>query len=265
MGAQFTHEFSGGFIVGEEHLRRCVQIISERLSSRENLPVIAVKVVRSDSFVYSTETVDMVAKEENSGDLSIVEVEVVAKASDINLALIFAKKGATLRVEGSNRDEVFLLADEIRQYVRAATMSRWVMSRSSEHVFRLLWVIAIGVGGIIYISGAAGGLDAGKAQAALDSSDLAMKIDFLIERSRRTSNIDKFPLYFAIGAAVMAFGHSVILRALRWIYPVNQFSIGKNISNLANRAALREKLVWIVGASILLGLLVEFGADYLKR
>lgn len=264
MAAQVDYEFKRNFILGEEHLRRCIEIVANRAAVAAATPVL-LKISRADAFVYTTESVDTVLREDNGGGLAIDKVEVIIVNERIDFSLSFSrKKGASLRVSGESRDDVFLLTSEVKQYVETAILVRWGIQYDSQFLIRIFGVLVFGFASF-GMAMSIPAVDDLKIQSVLASADLAEKLNFLIDRGKGNGFSKGFAILSVVSMILVAFGGQFFIGAWNWIYPTNQFGIGMNISILEKRRVIRERLVWVVAASVVLGLLVEFGADYLKK
>src|SRR5687767_6503838 len=115
MAAYVEHKFTRGFLLDEERLRRLRDIIAKR-TEHANLPL-TFKVYRGDSYSYETDSLDDVAREDNEDWRKITRLDVLINGKDeLSFELTFSKDGAFLKIVGADRDKVFLLFSDIRDY-----------------------------------------------------------------------------------------------------------------------------------------------------
>jgi hypothetical protein len=118
MAAFVEHSFPHGFLLDEERLRKLKDLIENRLAKMPTHPQLVYKVYRGDSYSYTTTSVEDVAKEDNEDWRRITRLELsVDSKNDLVFLLSFSAKGCDLRITGADRDNVFLVFSDVRDYV----------------------------------------------------------------------------------------------------------------------------------------------------
>ncbi|HCC5798362.1 TPA: hypothetical protein M5846_004888, partial [Citrobacter freundii] len=117
MAANVEFDFPNYFEVDEEKLRRIHSILKNRLPE-EHKDSINFIIKRSDNFIYQTESINDIIKEPNDSTSKIDSVKIYHESEDLNVGISLSNKnGASINVLGENRDDVFLLSSELKEYI----------------------------------------------------------------------------------------------------------------------------------------------------
>jgi len=121
------HSFRGGFLLDETRLRKLKDIIENR-ETRVSDSKIIYQVYRGDSYSYETESVDDVVNEDNEDWRRITRLDLRIALPDpedddhqgaLHFRLSFSyKEGCELRISADDRDRVFLLFSDLRDYIQ---------------------------------------------------------------------------------------------------------------------------------------------------
>ncbi|MGZ0167139.1 MAG: hypothetical protein ACKVII_24715, partial [Planctomycetales bacterium] len=176
------HSFERGFLLDEARLRKLHEIVDRRLDDR-NSPTY--KVYRGDSYSYTTPSLDDVVAEENEDWRQITRLDVLGVSTDdLDLALTFSRKGAELRLTGDERDAVFLLFSDIREFMHNEVATTFAIT-SEYH--RIIVMVLVGVAMCSMILGMSQMQSAEGASEALDASEVVDKLDYLIHRTQQNN------------------------------------------------------------------------------
>ncbi|MBB5530870.1 hypothetical protein GGD72_001648 [Stenotrophomonas maltophilia] len=255
MAAHVEHEFKGKFALEEEHLRKLDQMIRQKCPP-EGKYKIAVK--RTDSAAYTTELVDELCAEDNGPSATISSVSYLVESDKLTIKLEFVKeKKANLELVGEDRGEVFLIAGDLRSYIDAEVM-RW---RAISRKGFVAYVIPVSMLIMLFVASGFTLFNQASAEdisAALASRDLHAKLDFLIAQ-RPETRVGSFSWVMLIPLIIM--GVAILNlheRVINFLYPYDDFFIGKKKNLLQKKAALRQNIFWIVFVTTGISVLVTW-------
>lgn len=125
MSAHATQSYDG-FAIDERRLRKLVDIIESRLRAAELSNDLVFVVYRSDHAKFATQSLSAVLQEENAPSAKLVGFELsLTPDTPISVRLSFRDdQGASLLVEGEDRDLVFLLYSDVKAYIEAEIQRR---------------------------------------------------------------------------------------------------------------------------------------------
>jgi flagellar basal body-associated protein FliL len=252
MSAYVEHEFKKAYLLDEERLRKVNSILTNRSPTVPDTSAHMYKVFRSDSYSYATDSVDMILKEDNPEWAKIEKLEVSSsKIEKFRLLLVFGKDGTKLEIEGEDRDQVFLLFSDIKEYLNAEVNTRW---KASERIISLsLMVLTLFALTIVFYFTTSKGYDEEGAKSAMQSTDIASKLNFIIQNQLQKDHSSSIGLVFPLLMLVMlATLTRVPRRIFCYFYPQNQFLIGKQKVIIEKRREFFSKVFWI----IIIGLIV---------
>ena len=195
-GCEVDYRFRNGFILEPEHLHTLVSKIKERYPSEELL----FRITKSDSYIYITTDINDVLDEENGSSNFIKKIELLIKNENIiEFNLCFEKNEDTLlRIKGSNRDNIYLLYNEIKTYVEKDITTVKLFFKKDSFSRLVLFITTIPLIGcmLLLIS-----LLRNKrlfdesnelAKEVLSSQDISLKLNYLIEKDTRYKNSISF-------------------------------------------------------------------------
>jgi multisubunit Na+/H+ antiporter MnhB subunit len=268
MAAFVEHSFKRGFLLDEARLRKLKDVIENREVKNRPDSKIVYRVYRGDSYAYDTEAVDDVVNEDNEDWRRVTRLDIKIahpdKKNDEEVGFAFrlsfsGSDGCELRIAGDDRDRVFLLFSELREYVQhevavarriGEDMSRFLPLILSALMFTATTVL------FMYI---AERFDPVVSKQALDSSDIATKLNFLIEH-RETEVIS--PKSMIIGSLGMALSIVVFFSSanavVSFIFPGNVFLFGKRKERFEKRQRMMSNLLWVVGVGLLVSIIGGF-------
>ena len=186
MAAYVEHEFSKGFMLDEERIRKINDIICTR--GKEILPEFQpnYEIYRADSFKYTTKDIQDIFREENSEWQKIQRITVRINHDKLfNLELDFDNDGKTrLLIDGEDRDKVFILFSELRQYVsNEICIIKFANGFNTSFFLNLVFVgYFISLGSVLFTEFFQIKTDPLFDQA-LASQDILVKLNFLVSKS----------------------------------------------------------------------------------
>jgi len=263
------HSFRGGFLLDETRLRKLKDIIESR-ETRVSDSKILYRISRGDSYSYETESVDDVVKEDNEDwrrithlDLKISrpEPEDAKKKGDLRFILSFSdKEGCELRIAAEDRDRVFLLFSDLRDYIQNEVTVTRTLDKETSRFLGMLISMGLLIFALLTILYFIQHFEPEPLKQVLKNPDIATKLNFLIEQRGRTPSLKVMILIgcafaFSFGALFGSVGAVV-----RFIFPGNEFLFGKRKERFEKRERLTSNLLWVVGVgcvvSIIAGLIV---------
>lgn len=264
LNAYVDHDFQRGFVLDEVRVRKLHELISSRLGKFNDPPTLLLKVFRGDSFVYETPSIGDVLKEDNDDWRSITRLEFIAEKEDeFFLRLSFSQRGTSINIVGDDRDSVFLVFSDVREYLQSSVLSRIMVSRDAIRLIGLL-VMFVAMIGFLWSVLSSLAPDPETSAKALAATDVGEKINYLIEeRSGK-----KFPsstvgwLALMVLATVGSTGGAAE-SAWRLLFPYNVFLFGQRKELHDKQRALLSKVFWGVfvalAVSVLAGVLLAWG------
>lgn len=241
-----------GFLLDEVRLRKLAEVMSKRLGE----PVLYF-IARKDQSQFDTANIDDVLSESNSGSTAISRLQIVAVGGikNVNAQVTFRRAGYShpveLELRGEDRELASLIAGDIREYVDSEIITkpfhtRW-LSFPAAVVFAYLLKVLFRVMGLGPF-----GNDAISEETALKSSDLAVKLNYLIRQNEGPNNLLGWTFILLL-MVCLAFVMWLLLWNPQWdlVNPNNLFLIGKEQLRYQRLVDLRGKLFWgVIIASV---------------
>lgn len=253
IGAHVKYKFDKGFILDEEKLRKINDIISRRITD-----TIEYLIFREDSYSYKTTKLEDIINEDNLKWARINEIELNVENENFDLSLKFNENGTNLQINGSNRDDVFLLFSELKEYLSNEVCTKKVTSKFiSDTIPTLFLFFIVGMFFIrVLIDIRTPNIDGYLVSNLLQSNDINEKINFLIQ-SEAKSNNSTTDILFIIAMSVLLlpmFFRESFSKFILYFYPSNSFLLGKEIDRYKRRLDIRSKLFWIIFMGILVSI-----------
>lgn len=260
MGAYVDHKFDRGFILDEERLRKLHELITSRLAKFERPLSPSYKVFRGDSYSYETDSVEDVAKEDNEDWRAIAKLEIVARDLDVfDFKLSFSSKGPIIEISGDDRDFVFLLFSDLKAYIQDQILVGRVLSKDTARAIGML-IMLVALPGVLFSALGRARSDPAFTRAALESSDLADKLNYLIEVGLRNQPGAEVYALIVIMIISLVITSGALEAAWRVAFPSNVFLFGARKVAFERRRTLLGRIFWVVivglGVSAAAGLLV---------
>jgi len=244
-GAHVKYESDKGFLFDEEKLRKINDIISKRISN-----TLEFFIFREDSYSYKTTNLEDIINEDNLKWARINEIDINVENEDFDLSLEFNEKGTLLQINGSNRDDVFLLFSELKEYLSNEVCSKGLTSKFIlDAIPALAFIILLGVIVIdVLIDMGTPKFDEQLVSNLMQSNEINEKINFLIQFETKSNDtrpniviISLLP-FLLIG---IVFRES-LTKFVLYFYPTNLFLFGKEIDRYKKRLDIRSKLFWVI-------------------
>lgn len=258
MAANVEFDFPNYFEVDEEKLRRIHSIIKKRLPEK-NQESIEFIIKKSDNFIYHTKNIIDIINEPNDSTSKINSIKINYNSETLNIEVLLSNKtGASINVSGENRDDVFLLSSELKEYISKEVANikkmKWIQAR----IIMSILMISL-VGYMTYIFSSLKTIDTYALKMALDSTNTNDKLNYLISKGNKdlktaTSLVPMFILLLAIIASqIIPFE-----KIMNYIYPRNTFLFGKEISLIERKKRNRSNVFWVIGVGSVISLAVAF-------
>ncbi len=254
MGAFVEHSFEAGFILDEERLRKIREIVATRLANHNPVLSPKFKVFRGDSYSYITESLEDVILEDNDDWRKITKLEIlVEQKDDIEFRLSFSKDGIKLNINGENRDEVFLIFSDLREYIKNdVTINFW---HKYLHKVAPILLILLMLGGLLFVLwGLYPTANSENWQQVLKSDEIQLKLNYLVEQEK-TRIMPRGIFYWAIAMAFLFLivTTDIAENSFHYFFPNNEFFFGKRKQMFEKKKNLLSNILWIV----LVGLVVS--------
>lgn len=271
MAAFVEHSFDGGFMLDEACLRKLKDIIETRQAKTNGFPKLKYRVYRGDSYSYETEAVDDVVNEDNADWRRIKRLELhLGDNQELRFRLSFSNEGCDLRITGADRDAVFLLFSDIRDYVHNEIMTAHTLSEKNAKIISTAVGTTIMAATLLvplHFLNALSRHNPELLQNALSNHDAAAKLDYLIRETARPIEFGRWP-YLSLPLLVIALSlvsSNSLQSLLTSIFPGNQFLFGKRKQISEKRQRLVSNVLWVVVVGSVVSVLGGLAVWYLTR
>lgn len=244
MGAHVEHKFPNKFLLNEERLRKIKSVIETRLGTIGIKKNLSYKVYRGDTSYYETQTVEDVIKEDNEDWRKITRLELLISEGDAMVfALSFSEDGVILKIEGTNRDNIFLMYSDLKTYIEndVTTCGRIFGRNSLFYPLYSMFTVMLVIIAVMFIFYS----EPKNIKAeALKSSEIITKLNYLINSGEDTRKF--VPWFFGtiIGVSILLFVGS---RVYKYIKPGNEFLFGRRMGAYEKRKVVLNKIYWGIG------------------
>lgn len=256
MSAKVNTEFKKGFELNEESIRRIYADLKKRIPPEKHQDIIF-EVFREDSLVYRTTEIARILTEDNDSTRKIKSLNFYYVDDSLDIGLEFdVNNGAEMTIEGEDRDTVYLISSELREYIEKEVACiqnfQWLMSTPT------IFLIFIGIFIAMTMFQHSTPLGDQELKTLLDGTDTNEKLNYLINAATRTESLTRnsFFVFFPIVAMILfilPFG-----KIVQYLLPSNIFCIGKQTTLIKNRRNFTKNLFWCG----LVGLIIAFGSGY---
>lgn len=259
MGALVEHKFEKGFILDEQRLRKIKELIEIRLQNHSNPTEIKYRVSRGDAFTYETPSIETVINEDNDDWRAISRLEIIFEETEkLKFELKFSSNGAYIEIIGEDRDAVFLLFSDIKQYITNEVLSKFhIPPKFTKFIPIAIFTIIASI--IIYNLNGLGSYTE-LADKAISSNSIEEKLNFLIQ-DKKLASPSSAAMRWSLALILIPF--ISLLGVGDWvtkqIAPTNLFLFGSRKEKYERQKGLREKVIW----GILVGLAVSLIASYI--
>lgn len=257
MSAKVSTKFDKRFELNEENIRRLHSDIRKRTPT-ENTVDIVFEVFREDSLVFRTSEVDRILSENNDSTQKIKELKIEYTDDSINIMLKFdAKEGAELIINGEDRDQVFLIASDLKEYIQKEVchISNGIFNKKFVMLGTALMLAMF----LVILKLVAPQAPDATLEQILASSDSNLKLNHLISlMTNRQTTDDRVQIvtFFPILLMLLIFipGEKIY----NYFFPGNIFMLGKQITVIGSRRTSTRNLFW--GGFI--ATVIAFGSGY---
>ncbi|VVB85908.1 Uncharacterised protein [uncultured archaeon] len=260
IGAHIKHSFEKGFLLDEEKLRKIHDIISKRIVDNN----IEYSVYQVDSYSFKTKRIDDVINHENLklSKISSLEINFERKYANLNLSIDFDDSGASLSIDGENRDNVFLLSSELKEYIsNEVCTQRMIRKNFSKYVFYVFFGTFILFIAFLFSSNSSTSISRDAIDNVLKSNDTNEKINLLIQKNFKDDlKTDKssYGVYLFLGwslsMGLLLFSEK-LEKASSYFFPANLFLFGKEIERYNNLLETRSKIIWGIGIALFISII----------
>lgn len=251
MAAFVEHEFERGFVLDEERLRKLSHIIADKINPGQASGKFIFRVSRGDAFAYTTDNVDDVLKEDNSDWRRLTKLEIETEDdADPYLLLSFGGDGARIEINGTNRDSVYVLFSDLREYMKEEVAIAISHIRELTQAIMGTMVVAFITWFTIYwtVTSRETGIAASELARAIHAQDDTTKLNYLVRAMAATSHRPKPP------TAALATGVLILLvllfdvpeRVVRYVFPSNVFLFGAQKVRYDRRRRVLSNIFWVV-------------------
>jgi hypothetical protein len=251
------YKFPRGFRLDEERLRKLANIVGARLQGANSRAVVY-RVYRTDAYYYDTSDMEQVLAEDNAGWKGISRLDLrTSRECLTKLLLTFSTEGISLEIRGDDRDRVFLLLSDLRQYIEEEVELRFQVS---EHAGLLGSLLLFMIGFVLTMATwtyawSPRVIDRTLVKRLIESPDVKAKVNYLLEQGYLREGFNprwwmlSGGILIMIGFCLFAFdGPQAISRA---ILRPNVFLFGAAKKRFEQAQRLRSNLFWGVGAAFI--------------
>lgn len=270
-GCEVTYSFQNGFILGEEQLQTLSSKIKERYPKEE----LIYRITKNDSYVFQTLDINEIFKEENGNGNFIKTLDMIIDNGDIiNFNLCFEKgEDTSLTIIGNNRDKIYLLYNEIKTYVeKEVTTVRTFLKYDILKGICYIVSILVLFGYILFMMSSIFDNRVEKVKDVLDTSNLAIKLNYLIERQINASKEAEEDIYIFVPIVVIAILLIIIPILLKFLWGKNgvlritdYFLFGKQKNIYDKKVKVKNNIIWTVVVGLVISIIGGFIVYFITK
>lgn len=270
-GCEVNYSFQNGFILGEEQLQTLSSKIKERYPKEE----LIYKITKSDSYVFQTVDINEIFKEENGNGNFIKKLDMIMDNGDIiNFSLCFEKgEDTSLKITGDNKDKIYLLYNEIKTYVEkeVTTVRTFLKYDILKGICYIVSILSLLSCMLLMVSSLLHNR-AEKVKDVLESSDLAIKLNYLIEVQASASKDVEEYMYIFIPIAVIAIILMIIPILLKFLWGksgvlriTDYFLFGKQKNIYDKKVKVKNNIIWTIGVGLIISIIGGFIVYFITK
>lgn len=248
MAAHVEHRFKKGFLLDEEKFRKLVNIISQRLSKSTPPIVHKFRVFRADSYSYETNNIEDVVNEDNADWRRITRLQIEAShEKEFEFDLTFSDEGTSLKLDGDDRDQVYLILSDLREYLKNEVNTCIHISRDVGRAISLLLPMAFSVLFLflVFLKAAYIGPSKAEIQTVLDSQQIEQKLDFLIQQKLSWEELRfLFPALMLMPLLLLISLFDFTNKIIAFFRPSNLFLFGPQKQKYDRRRRIVSNVLW---------------------
>ncbi|MBF6036379.1 hypothetical protein H8F23_24275 [Pseudomonas sp. P155] len=245
MSAKVLRKFQKRFELNEEGIRRIYADIKKRVPE-ENHKDIIFEVFREDSLVYRTAEIDRVLSEDNDSTRKIKNITIEYADKQLILEINFdAENGAQFTVTGEDRDDVYLLSSELKEYIEkeVAKISSFAFANAKTILFAYIIILMSIM--LYFFRSMDVSTDTEKLQKILSSNDIHEKLNYIIDtRTIKPNTTNAMNYMIALPIILSLSAIFPFRKIISYLYPGNIFLIGKQTSVIASRRSSAKNFFW---------------------
>ena len=246
MGALVEHDFERGFVLDEERLRKIHDLVETRISKYATPLSVRYKVSRGDSLSYETLSLQDVVNEDNDDWRAITKLELFTTNDEtFKFRLTFGSGTVSLSITGDDRDAVFLLFSDLREYIRNEVLAARKVHRATVRLLTLAIFPLVMIGAFFYVVRSTR-VDPALASKALASKDVAEKVNFLISDRLAYTHVGYVLPGMMVLLLILMVSPDALIAAWGFIFPSNAFLFGKRKSHFEKRRRLVSNIFWVI-------------------
>lgn len=262
MPARMNITFKDHFLLSDDHIMKIHEMISTKLHEFGYSEKILYNISRADSFIYNTEEISDIIKEENSKINKITKVKIRVHGHGLWIDLEFATRGAELLVESENRDHAYILFSDLKSYIETEILTIKNIDFISHVIFpSSLLVLFIAL--ILFFSDGKDPVDI----SHILNGTIDEKLNYLISKSIPSKlNWHSFSVIISfIGIFLLSpvFFTSDFFE--KYLYQKNIFYWGKEKNRYDKYTNLRSKFLWGLLICPIVGILWGHALSFFSR
>lgn len=244
MSARVRKLFDKRFELNEEGIRRIHSDIRKRVPEDKHDNIIF-EISRDDSLIFRTSEVDRVLSENNDSTQKISSIELEYIDDSIEISILFdANEGVGLSVVGESRDDVFLIASELKEYIQKEVANITKFSFFNSRFLFLLGSASIAAA-MIFGMKSVNAYTSPEDLKGILAGSVDEKVNFLISSQETRASSNK-TMGWILATTMGILGSTMIpfSKVINYLVPGNVFLIGKQIGIVNNRRNNAKNLFW---------------------
>ncbi|WBU47603.1 hypothetical protein PF050_13975 [Kosakonia pseudosacchari] len=258
MAAIVEYDFPNYFEMDEEKIRRIHSILKKRIPDENHSDILFI-VKKSDNFIFHTKNINDVINDNNDSTSKITSIEINYRSTSVDINVSLTKiYGASINISGADRDEVFLLSSELKEYISKEVANirrfRWLKSSTILSLFMLIFLSYI-----LYVFSTFKTVDSDALNTVLESTNTNDKLNFLIQKNKELpSSTTMLTPMFSLLCLMLLSQIIPFEKIINYLYPRNIFLFGKEIAIIEKKKRNRSNLFWVVGVGGVISLVVAY-------
>lgn len=260
MLAEVKSNFSSGFFITEESIKKIEDLIQSRLGSQEAFYQ-SYSVRRNDNATITYENSSDLISKEGNGRVGLVTALLVKAGSNLSqLEMNFEhSEKSELSIKSEDRDAALLLSADLKEYLKSEVFIRrlsFLSNIARSRFSPMIIMLAIFSPFFYFVFTVSNRIDRTSRTIDVHKATIDEKLNFIISKyfDNRQADVEagNIPKYMVA---------TMLLSVLFWllfnsnvVYPAYTFYWGKEISRYDSSKSIRDKVFWGILVALAVGI-----------
>lgn len=253
MGASVEYEFKKGFILDEERIRKINDLIIGKAHIKSKGITPNYQIYFENSFTFKSNKIQEIFELPNNNVDKITRIKISLNNKNLDLIIDFDIEKSVMQIEGENRDLVFVLFSDLRDYLNKEVFTVWSKKIKKGYLRTIIpflsFILMIYV--FYHFMDTTTNINKTELSKIINNNEIIPKINYLLEeRLKSPTQFSEFfkwvlPLGFlALISEIFPITDYLFEKPFRYLFPSNLFLIGKAIQENDKRKNFLDKILW---------------------